>query len=171
MEIFKLLNANLVVAQIICFFLVLWLLRRFLWGPTLKMLDQRRERISADLKSVEDAKGQVAALKKDYESHLAKIDEEAQVRFKKIELEAEARAREIKERGRAEASQVIEDARKEIHFEVLRSREELKNDMVDMVVKVTEQMIQEKLTFEQDRKIIEGMLAQADKTDEKQDRR
>ena len=167
MEIFKLLNANLVVAQIICFFLVLWLLRRFLWGPALKMLDQRRDRIAAELKAVEDAKGHVATLKKDYETHLAKIDEEAQAKFKKIEREADDRARELKEQGRVEANQIIEDARQEIHFEVLRSREELKKDMVDMVVKVTEQMIQEKLTFEQDRKIIEGMLTEVDKDHEK----
>ena len=163
MEIFKLLNASLVFAQIICFFLVLWLLRKFLWGPALKMLDQRRDRIAAELKAVEDAKGYVAALKKDYESHLAKIDEEAQEKFKKIERAADERARELKEQGRTEANQIIEDARKEIHFEVLRSREELKKDMVDMVIKVTEQMIQEKLTFEQDRKIIEGMLTEIDK--------
>jgi F-type H+-transporting ATPase subunit b len=167
MEIFKLLNANLVVAQIICFFLVLWLLRRFLWGPALKMLDQRRDRIAAELKAVEDAKGHVATLKKDYETHLARIDEEAQEKFKKIEREADERARELKDKGREEANQIIEDARQEIHFEVLRSREELKKDMVDMVVKVTEQMIQEKLTFEQDRKIIEGMLTEVDKDHEK----
>lgn len=167
MELLKLLNANLVVAQIICFFLVLWLLRKFLWGPALKMLDQRRDRIAAELKAVEDAKGHVATLKQDYETHLAKIDEEAQARFKKIEHEAEARARELREKGRAEANQIIEDARKEIHFEVVRSREELKNDMVDMVVKVTEQMIQEKLTSERDRTLIEGMLTEVDKENEK----
>jgi F-type H+-transporting ATPase subunit b len=163
MELFKMLNANLVVMQIICFFLVLWLLRRFLWGPALKMLDQRRDRIAAELKAVEDAKGHVASLKKDYETHLARIDEEAQARFKRIEHEADAQARELKEKGRAEANQIIEDARKEIHFEVARSREELKNDMVDMVVKVTEQMIQEKLTSDRDRQLVEGMLTEVDK--------
>jgi F0F1-type ATP synthase membrane subunit b/b' len=52
MEIFKLLDANLIVAQIICFFLVLWLLRKFLWGPALKMIDQRRDRIAAELKAI-----------------------------------------------------------------------------------------------------------------------
>jgi F-type H+-transporting ATPase subunit b len=171
MELFKLLNANLVAVQIICFFLVLWLLKRFLWVPALMMLDQRRDRIASELKAVEDAKVTVAGLKKDYEMHLAKIDEEAQVKFKKIEREADERARELKDKGREEANQIIEDARQEIHFEVLRSREELKKDMVDMVVKVTEQMIQEKLTFEQDRKIIEGMLTEVDKDHEIQDHR
>jgi len=171
MELFKLLDANLVAVQIICFFLVLWLLKRFLWGPALKMLDQRRDRIAAELKAVEDAKEVVAGLKKDYETHLAKIDEEAQAKFKEIERRAEERARELKERGREEANQVIEDARQEIRFEVQRSREELKKDMVDMIVKVTEQMIQERLTVEQDRKIIEGMLTEVDKDHEKQDHR
>ena len=167
MELFKLLNTNLVVAQVICFFLVLWLLKRFLWGPGLKMLDQRRDRIAAGLKAVEDAQAHVASLKKDYETHLARIDEEAQARFKVIEHQAEERARELKVQGHEEANRIIEDARQEIHFEVLRSREELKKDMVDMIVKVTEQMIQEKLTFEQDRKLIEGMLTEVDKEREK----
>ncbi len=153
----------MLVAQMVCFFLVFLILRKFLWAKGLRMLDQRRDRIAAELKAVEDAKVHIAAIKKDYETHLAKIDEEAQAKFKEIERRAEVKAREVKDKARQDADRVIEDARHEIRFEVLRSREEIKKDVVDMVVKVTEQMIQEKLTFAEDRKIIEKMLTEVDK--------
>ncbi|MBF0619503.1 MAG: F0F1 ATP synthase subunit B [Candidatus Omnitrophica bacterium] len=164
MELLKLLNANLVVAQIICFLCVLWLLKRFLWKPTFTMLEERKARIQAEFKVLEDAKKDAADLKKQYEAFLAKTEEAAMKRLKEIESTGEVRAQEIRERARSEAERIVEEARKEISFQFAKSRDVLKGEIVDMVIKLTESMIQEKLSFEGDRKIVEGFLKEVGKT-------
>jgi F0F1-type ATP synthase membrane subunit b/b' len=47
----------------------------------------------------------------------------------------------------------------------VRSREALKGEIVDMVVNLTEKMIQEKLTFDEDKKINEQLLIELEKTE------
>jgi len=46
-----------------------------------------------------------------------------------------------------------------------KAREALRNDVVDLVMAVTEKMILEKLTFDQDKKIVEGMISEMEKID------
>ena len=167
MDFLKDINPQLVITQIMCFLLILGLLRWKLWGPTFKILEDRREKIASELKAIEDLKADVAKVKADYMGHLARIDQEAQQRLREVERQGEEKSREIREKARQEADHVIEDARKEIHFEFLKAREEIKGEVVEMVVKLTEQMIQEKLSFEDDKKIVEGMLEQLDKAHER----
>ncbi|MBF0594653.1 MAG: F0F1 ATP synthase subunit B [Candidatus Omnitrophica bacterium] len=164
MEILKLINVQMVITQIVCFFLVLFLLKKFLWKPVFTVLEERRERVKAELAAVETAKADVQKLKNDYAQSLAKIDETAQLKFREIERQAEARSRELKDKARQDADHIIEDSRKEITFEITKAREALRRDVVGMVVTVTEKMILEKLTYEQDRQIIEKMLTEMDKT-------
>ncbi len=170
MELLKLLNLKLIAAQVVCFFLAMVLLKMFLWKPVFNILEARRKKIDDQLKAIEGIKAEAARFRVEMETALANIDETAQKRLKEVERQGEERSRETKEKARIEAERIIDDARGELRFEFLRSREALKGEIVDMVMKVTEQMIQEKLTFEQDKKIIEGLLTElekVEKTDEK----
>ena len=56
MDILKLINPQMVAAQIVCFFLVFFLLKKFLWKPVFTVMEERRTRVQAELKAVEDAK-------------------------------------------------------------------------------------------------------------------
>ena len=165
MEILKLINFQMVLAQMVCFFLVLFLLKKFLWKPVFAMLEDRRNKIQEELKAVSDAKADVLKLKSEYAAALAKIGETAQQKIREGEQQGEARAREIKDKARQDADHIIEDSRKEIRFELTKAREALRTEVVNMVITVTEKMIQEKLTFDTDKKLIESMLKEMEKAD------
>jgi F-type H+-transporting ATPase subunit b len=165
MELFKLLDLKLIIAQIVCFFLVLVVLKLFLWKPVFKILEDRRKTIDDQMKAIEKTRAEAAQLRVEMEKALANIDETMQKRLREIEQVGEQKSRETKEKARQEAERIIDDARAELRYEFMRSREALKGEIVDMVVKVTEQMIQEKLTFDQDKKIIEQLLTELEKTE------
>jgi F-type H+-transporting ATPase subunit b len=167
MALLKLISANMVVAQMICFFLILWLLKKFLWKPIFQTLEDRRAKIDGEFKAIEATKADVAKLRSEYEVFLAKVDELTLKRIKEAEAVGEEKSQAIREKARQEAERIVEDARKEIQFEFAKNRDVLKTEIVEMVIKVTEQMIQEKLTYENDRKIIEGMLSEMEKADER----
>jgi len=167
MELLKLISTNMIVAQMVCFFLVLWVLKKFLWRPVFAILEERRKRVDAEFKAIETTKSDVAKLRGEYEAFLAKVDELAQKRIKEGEARGEVKGQEIREKARQEAERIVEDARKEIQFEFTKTREVLKTEIVEMVIKVTEEMLQEKLTYENDRKIVERMLTEMEKADER----
>jgi len=164
MELFKLLDLKLITAQIVCFFLVLLVLKLFLWKPVFKVLEDRRKKIDDQMKAIEQTRAEAAQFRAEMEKALANIDETMHRRLREVEHAGEEKSREMREKARQEAERIITDARAELRFEFVRSREALKGEIVDMVVQLTEKMIQEKLTFDQDKKIIEQLLTELEKT-------
>jgi F-type H+-transporting ATPase subunit b len=59
-----------VIAQIINFFVLVWLLRRFLYKPVLKAIDERENKIASELK---DAKAKETEAKKEQAEFLGKM--------------------------------------------------------------------------------------------------
>ncbi|MFH0941221.1 MAG: F0F1 ATP synthase subunit B [Candidatus Omnitrophota bacterium] len=168
MELLKLLSASEIVAQIISFLLVFTLLRIFAWKHFLKVLDDRREKIASELRSIDEAKADLAKAKAKYDALFVTIQEAAQEKFAEAIALGEQDAREIKEKARLDAENVIEDAKREIKFELARSREDLKERIIELTMQATQAMIREKLTPEEDRRLIENFLKDVDKLENKQ---
>ena len=70
---------------------------------------------------------------------------------------------EVRKEAQLNAQLIINDARESIKYELSRAKEELKIKIVDLTIRATENVIQEKLTEEGDKKLVEQFL---DKIDE-----
>jgi F-type H+-transporting ATPase subunit b len=158
MEILKLLSANEIVAQIVCFLILLVLLRKFAWTPVLKMLDDRRERIAAELKNIEDTKAGVAKVKADYEHHLTNIEAEARQRVKEAVEEGKKLQDQMRKTAYQESQKILDEARWAIEHELAETKESLKNRIVDLTVEATKHLILEKLDEAGDKKLVQDFL-------------
>lgn len=154
MELLKLLSASEIVAQIICFLLVLLLLRNFAWKRFLKLLDDRKERIASDFKKIEDAQAEIANIKTDYDAKLDAINETAKLKMQEAVAAGQALARNIQEKARDDAQGIIENAKDNIRQELSKAKEELKEQVVNLTIAATEKIIKEKLTSDRDKKLI-----------------
>lgn len=163
MELLKLLNANEVVAQVISFLLLLFILRKFLWSKFLKVLDDRRARISADLQKIEDAKAEVERIKADYNTRLDGIEKTSKAKTEEAIAEGRRISEELRQKAERDAQKFIENARAAIDGEIAKAKDELKDDIVDITIKIAEKVIEEKLTEGADRKIVEEFLKRIDK--------
>ncbi|MBF0522310.1 MAG: F0F1 ATP synthase subunit B [Candidatus Omnitrophica bacterium] len=162
MELFKLLAANEVVAQIISFLVLLAILRFLLWKPVLKMLDDRKAKIADDFKQIEDVKKEVAGLKAEYEENMSSIQEVAKEKMREAIDEGRKAAEAIKKDAQQSAKAIIDDAKVSIEIEVAKARINLKKDIVDLTIQATEEIVQQKLTEEQDRKLVMDFLDKMD---------
>ena len=162
-ELLKLLSANEVIAQVISFLILLFLLRSFAWKKVLKLLDDRKEKISQEFKKIEETKLEIAGLKADYEANLSKIEQVTAQKLQEAITEGKAVQEEIRKRANENAQQIIEDAKKNIKYELAQAKEDLKSDIIDLTIGATEHIIREKLTGEDDKKLIEEFLDSLDK--------
>ena len=162
MELLKLLSASEIAAQIISFLLLLFILRIFAWKPLLKLLDERKTRIAEGFKKIEDTQAELSALKAKYEEELGSIEQKAREKIQEAIQQGQKASEEIKQKAKQEANRIIESAKEDIKFEISRAKEELKDQIVDLTIKATEQIIQEKLTEKQDRKLIYDFLKGVD---------
>ncbi|MFH1199189.1 MAG: F0F1 ATP synthase subunit B [Candidatus Omnitrophota bacterium] len=158
MELLKLLSANEIVAQIINFFIVLWLLRKFLWRPILKVLDQRKEKIAADLKSIEEAKATVAGIKADYEARITSIHDEVNKKIRAAEEEGRRITEGMRKKAHTQAQAIIDEARANMKYELNNAKETLKQELIDIAIKAAELVIEERLDEKQDRRIVNDFL-------------
>lgn len=79
--------------EILNFLVLLWILKRFLYGPVLAALDARRQRLHDEAAKAAELKRQAAELKAGYESRLADWSREREDARRKLEDElTQARA-------------------------------------------------------------------------------
>ena len=163
MELLKLLDANQLVAQIISFLILFFILRTLVWKRFLQLLDNRKERISLEFKNIEDSKAEAARLRSDYESRMENIDQIARTKIEEAVSEGKRIAEEIRENANTEALQIIKKTDEALKAEMARAREEYRDEIVDIALLAAEKVIEEKLTEEEDRKIAEDFLNKLDR--------
>ena len=162
MEFLKLLSTNEIIAQVISFLLLLFLLRIFAWKKLLKLLDDRKEKIASEFKSIDDAKLEISKLKTDYEARISNIEETAKVKIEQALENGRKITEEVREKAHEEAQGIINSAKKDIKYELEKAKEELKDKIIDLTISAAEMVIQEKLTAEDDKKIVKDFLEKVD---------
>jgi F-type H+-transporting ATPase subunit b len=159
------LSGSEILAQVLSFFLLLFLLRLFAWKKILGLLDQRKEKISSALSEIENTKLEVSRLKSDYESKLSTITVAAQAKIDEAIQEGREINDQMRKKAHEEAQDIIIDARKQVKYEVSKAQEQLKEKIVDIALGAARTVIQEKLTADGDRKIVEDFIREVEKAE------
>ena len=94
------------------------------------------------------------------------IDETTRTKLQEAILEGRKITEQIKKVAQQEAAKILEKAEANIKYELARSRVELKDVIVNLVLETTERVIGERLTPEGDKKIVEEFLKEIDKADQ-----
>ena len=163
MELLKLLSTSQMFAEVVNFLLLLFILRIFFWKKILVLLDERRKRIAAELDSAQKAKSEAERLKSEYESRLADIDQTAQVRIEEAAEKGREIIEEARNKAQAEAQGIVRRAKEDLRLEVIKAKEELKDKVIELTIRATENLLQEKVDDEADRRIVKNFLDQIDK--------
>jgi F-type H+-transporting ATPase subunit b len=162
MELLKLLSANEIVAQTVAFLVLLWILRKVFWNKFLKLIDDRRQRIASELKLVEDARSETERTRRSYEEKLGNIEETSRARMQEIIAEGRRIADEIRENASRDGEKIVENARTALKADIIKAKEELKDEMVDLVIDTAGKIIGEKLSEGEDKKLVEFFLREAE---------
>ena len=163
MELLKLLSANEIVAQILGFLILLALLRIFAWKRILGLLDKRKERIALEFKKIEEAKADIEKLRLEYAEKLTSIDAAAKLKIHEALNEAKVILEDSRKKGYIQAQEIIDNAKQSVKYELAKAKDELKNEIIDLTLKATENLIQEKLTEEGDKRLVKDFLEGVDK--------
>jgi len=162
MELLKLLSANEVIAQTIAFLLLLVIMRAVFWKKFLKLLDDRKERISSEFRMIEASRRETEKMKQDYEKKLDTIAETARDKMQEAINEGRRIGDEIRDNASKDGEKIVENARAVIKSDIAKAKEEMKNEMVGLVIDVAGKVVQEKLSVEEDRKLVEYFIKEAE---------
>jgi F-type H+-transporting ATPase subunit b len=150
-----------VMVSIVNFLILLYLLRRYLWGPILTVLANRAEKIREGLAMAEAAKVERERMKAEVERLLADARREAQAIGERLTKAAEAAAGEIRMDAKKEADRIRERGRedaKRLHDQALA---QLRTELAGMVVLAASRVLGREVKAEQHRELIERSLDEA----------
>ncbi len=132
---------KLFLIQLFGFLLLFWLLKKFLWGRVITMIQRRGDEIKSIYQENEKTRNEVTALKSDYEKRLRDAKLEADSIIQDAKLKAEKAGQEIIDRTREEAAQIKEKGIKEIDLERHRVLSEIRNEVVDLSMEIALKII------------------------------
>jgi F-type H+-transporting ATPase subunit b len=150
-----------VLVSIVNFLVILYLLRRYLWGPILTVLANRAEKIREGLTMAEEAKAERERMKTEFERLLADARREAQAIAERMTKAAEAAAADIRTQAKAEADRIRERGRedaKQLHDQALA---QLRSELAGMVVLAASRVLGRELDPAKHRALIEQSLDEA----------
>lgn len=155
-------NVLSLVYYLLLFGIVLYLLRRFAFGPILRTIDARQEKID---RSLDEAQEAVASVKANQEKAQKTVDEAA-AEAREIITRAERLASEIHEDARKEAKVqadvIVVKAREEIDRERQAAINELRAQAVDLAITAAGRVIGETLSDDRSRQLAEDAVKQAE---------
>jgi len=143
------------IAQLILFLIVYFVLNRFAFAPLLKVLEERRKRIEEGQLNAEKIKKQLAEAELRYQEILRKANDDAQVMIEELRKTNEAFSHREMEKAVKESAAIVERARHEITSERNRMVDEVRREMVSLVVKTTAQVAGKVLSPEDQKRLSE----------------
>ncbi|MDQ4079080.1 MAG: F0F1 ATP synthase subunit B [Chloroflexota bacterium] len=154
-------NGPFLLAQIINFLVILWLLRLLVYEPILNILEERRERIRESLSAAETARAEAAERTQENEAIIAQARREAQEIIRQAEESARRRADELVARASEEAEARRERVLEEAEYERQQAMAELRAEVAQLSLAIARKTIGASLVDETaHRRIVDEVLAE-----------
>jgi F-type H+-transporting ATPase subunit b len=147
-----------IITHIIGFVIAVIILKKFAWKPLLSVLEERRNKIKSEFDDLEQERKKTERLYDDYQTKLKEIDSLARAKIQEASREGQTLANEIKEEARKEAKQIVTRTREEIQRDLDKAKVQLRDDVVNMTLEITERIIAQKLDREKDRELVAQLL-------------
>lgn len=147
-----------VVATVLSFLLLVWLLSKYAWGPLMKMMEERRTNIENMLTQAENERQQADKIKREYQEEMRKARQEAQEVIAKATKVSEARASEILAAAHEESEKIKKSALVDIERERDRAIADVKSQVADLSVLVAEKIIRQKLDMKGQGKLVDQFI-------------
>jgi len=143
-----------VLTQIVGFLLLLWLLRKFAWGPLLGVLDERRTRIATELEEIRKGKESLSQMKAEYDTKISEIENQARLRIQEAVTEGQRVAKEIADGAREEAHQILEKAKEDIQREMVKAKAQLRDEIATISVAAAGKIVRQELNKQKDKELV-----------------
>lgn len=152
-------DLKLLLAQVVNFLILLFVLKKLVYKPVLKMLDTRKNMIA---KTVEDSKKmeeRIQKLEEEKKGVMSKASKEAVSIMEKAKKDAEIEHQKILEKAKGEISGMMDRCRTQIVAEKNAIMKDIKKEVAGLVIMSSQKILQREFG-EADQKKLREAIAQ-----------
>lgn len=149
--------------QCLAFIVLIFLLSKFAYGPVLKMLDERANRISESMEQAEQIKADNAAAAQ----RAGEIIAEAQVQTREMLNQAQQMSQRTigaaQEEARVQRERILTDARAQIEADTRRAKEELQHEVARLALFAASRVVGRSLNDSDHERLVDEALADTER--------
>ncbi len=161
LEIISVQIVNILIS--LCNLVVLFLiLKKFLYEPVRKMLAARQAAVDTQYAEAESARDDALALKDKWQNKMDAAESQAEVIVKKAVESANRQSTAIIDESREQAGRIVRQAKNDAALERSRVEAEIREQIADVSVALSEKMLGREINGEDHRVLIDAFLDELD---------
>ena len=150
----------LLLAQVVNFVILLYILKRFLYKPILKVLEERKKKIETSVKQSEEMQKRFDEITKKQTEILDKAKVESEQIIEGAKNEAKILADQIQLNATNAGNETIKRTQQTLEIEKQKMINEAKREIVDVVTSITEKVVQKNLTKGDKERLVRQVLTE-----------
>lgn len=150
-------TALFTLANTVALFLVL---KKFLWGPVMKMIQDRQKEIDDMYADADRDKQQAAALRGEYEEKLATAIQTGEQLVREATERGQHRETEILQQANAQAEAMLQKAAEDIAREKKKALNDAKDEIVGLAVDIADKVVGRTISDGDREKLVDQFIAE-----------
>lgn len=150
-------DLKLLLAQIVNFLILLFILTKLIYKPILNLLDKRKKMIEKNVEDTKKIEERLEKLEKDKEKILSEASQKAITVIEQAKKSAEEEKQKIITNGKKEISSLAERYRAQLQEEKAKIVQEVKKDVASLIIKSSEKIIRKQFNKD-DQKRLENAI-------------
>ena len=149
---------RLLIAQIVNFLILLFVLYKFAYRPIVRLLDKRADTIAQSLDNAQAIEGKLKASQTAYEQKISKAEKNASAILNEARQSAEKLKAQLIDQAKTEVAAIVTKTQAEVASLKEQVITEAKAELGDLVVSATESVLIAKLTEANDLALVKKAL-------------
>jgi len=157
-ELLVSLDWQTIIVQLINLGIQIFLFKKFLYKPVMKVLKKRQGLVDQPLKEAEDAKKQALDMKKEYETNLSKANEEADRIMKDASAAAAKKSEKIVSDAQQEAAALKAQAQLDIAAQQKKALNDAKDEIGSMAMDIASKVVGREITEKDNSDLVDEFI-------------
>jgi F-type H+-transporting ATPase subunit b len=153
---------GLMIWTIICFLVVLFVLKRYAFGPIQQMIDTRRERIEQAIAEADNAREEARKLLEEHRKLIGQAKSESEEILVEARRLADAQRDRVKQETEEDRQRRLEETRRQIDQATAQALGQIRDEVGKLSLLAAEKITRKSLTDADQQRLIDEALAEID---------
>ncbi|HET7129998.1 MAG TPA: F0F1 ATP synthase subunit B [Gaiellaceae bacterium] len=153
---------GLMIWTIICFLVVLFVLKRYAFGPIQQMIDTRRERIEQAIAEADNAREEARRLLEEHRKLIGQAKSESEEILSEARRLADAQRDRVKQETEEDRQRRLEETRRQIDQATAQALGQIRDEVGKLSLLAAEKITRKSLDEKDQQRLIDEALAEID---------
>ncbi|MEW4220767.1 F0F1 ATP synthase subunit B [Rossellomorea marisflavi] len=150
-----------IIVQLVLFLVLLWLLKKFAWGPLMGIMQERENHIAGEIDAAEKSRTEASKYLEEQRELLKEARQEALTLIESAKKQGDDQRSQIILEARQESERLKESAKREIETQKDQAMAALREQVASLSVMIASKVIEKELSVEDQEQLINDYIKEA----------